>query len=498
MAQQTARTDVVAPAVPPGARADRRAWWLIAAAGVLAMLLRLPFVFTGLSTDEGGYAYVARQWARGARLYDTTLTGSAWLDRPQGLILTYRALLWINGSGWTIRVGVMLAGALISVALGVIGWQLAGRKTAVIAAFLYAIIGVAPHLEGMTLNGELLASVPATLSIAAILLWRRARGTFWLLTAGLLAGVSITMKQSGIDGLLVGLAVIAATADAWRPRITTAAAFLAAFATPVIACVIHGATLGLGKYWTALAGYQFAAYGGAGSNLGTRWHDFTRYLGTEAIDLVILIVVACLGLRPLSRFARTTMIVWVAAGFIGVNLGGTYWPHYYMQPLAPLALLAAVAVGSFTHRWVRATAAAALVLPTLIWLVALVPMNPHHRAKTIPYAALADRDDRIAAAITAQTTPNQRIYILVSEAYLYFRADREATYPYLWGVPIQKIPSAIPLMHTMLSSPDRPTLVIMDTKDADTVDPSGGIARDLMTYYHFDEVVDGVTILRAN
>jgi len=35
----------------------RALWW---AAG-LAALVRVPFVFTGLSTDEGGYAYAAQQ-----------------------------------------------------------------------------------------------------------------------------------------------------------------------------------------------------------------------------------------------------------------------------------------------------------------------------------------------------------------------------------------------------------------------------------------------------
>ncbi len=501
MAQRTVPGEIGVPVVSPKLGEDherKRSLWLIAGAGVLALLIRLPFVFTGLSTDEGGYAYVAQQWSRGARLYDTSLTGSAWLDRPQGLLLTYRALLWFNDSGWTIRVGMMLAGASITLFLGLIGWLLAGRRAGVAAAFLYAIIGVAPHLEGMTLNGELLASVPACASIASILLWRRSRAVRWLIGAGLLAGISITMKQSGIDGVLVGLTVVLLTADSWRLRLGRTAAFLTAFAAPIVACVIHGATLGLGKYWTALAGYQFSAMGGSGSNFGTRLYDFTRYLGSEAIDLVIVIVIACFGLRVLSRFGRWTMIVWLIAGFIGVNLGGTYWPHYYMQPLAPLVVLAAVAVSSFKPQWVRATVAAALVLPTLIWLAALVPMSEHHRQKTIPYDALAVRDQHLATAIDAQTTPDQRIYVLESEAYLYFLADRRASYPYLWGLPIQKIPTAIPLLRTMLSSPGRPELVIMDVKDADSVDPTGGIRSDLQTYYHFDEVVDGVTILRAN
>src|SRR3712207_576301 len=126
--------------------------WPIPAAAALAMLLRVPFLFTGLSTDEGGYAYVAQQWSRGAALYDT-----AWLDRPQGLLLTYRALLAIDDAGWAIRIGMVLAGAIITVALGAIGWLLVNRATGVTAAFLYAVVGVAPHLEGITLNGELLA-----------------------------------------------------------------------------------------------------------------------------------------------------------------------------------------------------------------------------------------------------------------------------------------------------------------------------------------------------
>jgi len=457
---------------------------------VLALLLRLPFVFTGLSTDEGGYAYVAREWSRGRQLYV-----SAWLDRPQGLLLTYRFLLWINGTGWTIRVGMMLAGAIISVCLGVVGWQLAGRRAGVLAAFGYAIIGVAPHLEGVTLNGELLAAVPSAMSIAAAVLWWRRRSARWLLAAGVLAGVSLTMKQSGIDGLLVGLAITLSTPGA---RIRRTLGFLGAFAVPVAACVVHGATIGLGAYWNALAGYQFHAMGGAASNGDTRWTDFTRYLGGVAIDVAIVLVIACFGFRALSRSGRLITATWLLAGVIGVNLGGSYWPHYYMQPLVPLVLLAAVAVAAARPRSLRVAGAAILVLPTVIWLVALVFMSPHHRQKTIPYYAMAVRDRHVADAIDAQTTPDQNIYILESQAYVYFLADRPTAYPYLWGMPIQKIPDALPRMRAMLAGPDRPTLVVMDTPDPDAVDPSGGLRRDLTTYYHPDGVVDGMQFLRAN
>jgi 4-amino-4-deoxy-L-arabinose transferase-like glycosyltransferase len=466
----------------------------ILAAAVLAVLLRVPFLFTGLSTDEGGYAYVAQQWSRGARLYDT-----AWLDRPQGLLLTYRALLWIDDSGWSIRLGMVLAGAIITVALGAIGWLLAGRAVGVAAAWIYAVVGVAPHLEGITFNGELLAGVPSTVSIAlAVFWWRRSRSLWWLAAAGLLAGVALTMKQSGIDGIVVGLVVVALGAKARGGGLIRAGGvFAAGVAVPLAASVLHGIAVGWSDYWTALIGYQLSAMGGSGSNAGTRWSDLGRHAGDVALDLALIVVVSAFGWRALDRGGRWLLGAWLFAGFVGINLGGSYWPHYFVQPLPALVLLAAAAVVAVPARRWRWALAALVVLPTVAWLVALVPMSPARRSDTIPYDALAARDDRIAAVIRASTTPADRIYVLESEAYLYFAARRESPYPYLWGKPIDKIPDALPRLRAMLTSPERPALVVLDTPPA-AVDPSGGIAADLAAHYHVDTVVEDVTILRAN
>lgn len=473
---------------------------LVAAA--VAALLRLPFVFTGLSTDEGGYAYVTQQWSRGAHLYVTD-----WIDRPQGLLLTYRTLLALNDSGWTIRVGMVLAGVVITVALGAVGALLVGRRTGIAAAFGYAVIGVAPHLEGITLNGELLASVPSTVAVALAVRWWRRPGSswWWLAGAGLFAGLAVTMKQSGIDGLVVGavILVLAARPDPSHPAAgdrpglrRSVPVFVGGAAVPVLACVAHGIAVGWTAYWNALAGYQLSALGGSGAGAGTRLSDFGHHIGEVALDLALVVLVAIFGWRPLDPGARWTVGAWLVAGFVGINLGGSYWPHYFMQPLPALVLLVAAAVVAVPSvLWSRVLGAVVL-LPTLVWLVALIPMSPARRAATIPYDALAARDDRIAAVIKASTAPSDRIYVLESEAYLYFAAQRQASYPYLWGKPIDKIPDALPLLRRTLSAPQRPTLVILDTPPA-AVDPSGGIAADLARYYRPDTTVDGVPILRA-
>ena len=61
----------------------------------------------------------------------------------------------------------------LSLLLGAIGWLLRDRTTGIAAAFLFAVVGVAPQLEGFTLNAELAAALPATGALAAALLWAR-------------------------------------------------------------------------------------------------------------------------------------------------------------------------------------------------------------------------------------------------------------------------------------------------------------------------------------
>jgi hypothetical protein len=303
------------------------------------------------------------------------------------------------------------------------------------------------------------------------------------------------MKQSGIDGVLVGLAVVITTEGA---RLRRATVFLTAFAITPIACAVHGAILGWSSFWNALAGYQFSAMGGTGSNLGTRWSDFVDHLPFVAWDLGAMIVIAAFGFRKLSRDGRILTGVWLAAGFIGINLGGSYWTHYYMQPLPPLVLLAAGTLVGLTNRTWRVLGTAILTVPTLVWMLALTVMSDRARERTIPYYQLYRQDHAIAAAVDASTDPDQRIYVLESEAPIYFLAQRRSPYPYLWGKPIEKIPAALPELRSMLTAPDRPTLVIIMVRDIDDVDPTGAVRQALATSYHVDRIVDGIPILRAN
>jgi 4-amino-4-deoxy-L-arabinose transferase-like glycosyltransferase len=466
--------------------------YAICGAAVIAAGLRLPFIWTGVSIDEGGFAYVTQQWSRGGRLYHD----EAWIDRPQGLIMAYRILLAIGDGEWTIRLGAVLTGAALTVLVGLVGWLLLGRACGVAAAAVYAVVGVAPHAEGFTFNGELPASLFATAAVAAALWWRRVgrNTTSWLLVAGVAAGGALTMKQSGFDGLVVGLVVVVASSA--PRRLPNAAVFLGGAALPIGVSALHGALTGWGRYWDALVGYQIEAIlAGRGDESHTRSDAFGDSIGSVAIDLGLPLLGAILGLWAFRRrrFFLGVLAAWFLAVFVGVNMGGAYWPHYYLQAVPPLVLASVAGVAALNRRRWQLIGALALVAPVLIWLVALIPASAQQRQSTIPYYERALRDERIAAAIEQRTRPTDRIFIVEAEANIYWLAQRTTAYPYIWGKPIDKIPTAIPRLQAVFAAEDRPALVGVQTPP-DRVDDSGTVGRLLATHYRPVQTLEGMTL----
>ena len=60
----------------------------------------------------------------------------------------------------------------------------------------------------------------------------------------------------------------------------------------------------------------------------------------------VVLVIALGGLWALrrDRVLAVTLVAWLAAGVVGVLGGGSYWPHYLIQLVAPASLLAGAAL----------------------------------------------------------------------------------------------------------------------------------------------------------
>lgn len=429
------------------AAAARRLGPLLALAA-LAALLRAPFAGS-IGPDEGGYAYVAWRWAHGHALYHPT-----WIDRPQGLILVYRLLISVANAVWTVRLGAIVAGAAVSLLLAAAG-RVFSPRAGLIAGALFATVGVAPHLEGFTFNGELAACVPASAAVAVAFAAYRRRSTALLAAAALLGGAAMLMKQSGFDGLAVVYAV-AWTADA-KPRLRRVVVTTAAAAVPLAASVVAGSLAGWSTYWDAVVASHL------GVDLSTRMSHLAGSLPGAGRDLGPLALVALVGAREAWRRAgpERLALVWLGAALVGVNVGGLYWPHYYVQLLPPLCLLAGLGLASVADRRVAWAVVVVAALPATIY-VATVARAPDRRQETmVKYALGFENDQRIAQYVDAHSSQSASVYALASRADFYFLAHRAAASPYLWGHPLRAVPGALASLERTLAGPRRPALVVL-------------------------------------
>ena len=418
------------------------------AVAALAALLRLPFLGS-IGPDEGGYAYAAWQWASGRGLYR-----SVWIDRPQGLLLAYRGLIGIALEPWAIRLGALVAAVAIALLLVAVGTELISRRAGVLAGLLFAAVGVGPRIEGFTFNGELAAAAPATAAVAVALRARKAASPLLYLVAGVLAGSALLMKQSGFDGLAVAGA-LALTAPC-RRRASTGCVVAGAL-VPVAASAVAGWRDDWPAYWSGVV-WSHAVAVPVDRRL--------RHLGATASaplrDLLVLAVVAALGLVVARRLplARLVLPVWVVAAVVAVNLGGLYWPHYYVQLVPPLALAAAAALVRLppVPTWLVAAAVAA---PALYFVAHVSLASPTRRAHLVRYALAFENDRRIGRYVRAHSSRDDRIYALISRADVYFLARRRAAFRYLWVHPLRETRSARDALVSTLSSPGRPRLVVV-------------------------------------
>jgi hypothetical protein len=290
------------------------------------------------------------------------------------------------------------------------------------------------------------------------------------------------MKQSGFDGLVVALAIAAAAGGRARRRLARIGLVVAGAAVPLVAAAIDGAAAGWSNYTQAVVGYR--ASQDLGGRFGARPGLFAGSLSSARLDLTILLCVAvggaiyCLRRRDGSYVAP----LWLAAAFAGFNLGGLYWPHYYVQLVPPLALLAGIAVSVIRARPLRIALAAAAVAPVVVTLASWLPDllgGPHSK---IPFAKSYSRDTKIASFIRAHSSPADRIYALISEGDLYFIADRPAGYRYLWAHPLQEIRGALAGLSATLDGAQRPKFVIL-YRDPGLVDPSGRLSTVVRRNY---------------
>ncbi len=481
----------------------RRTWLVIGAAAVLSALLRLRMLWSAVSVDEGGYLAAARAWAHGHVLYR-----DVFIDRPQGLLALFRLWDWISGGNTaSIRILAMLFGALLVVSMGIVVRETAGDRAARYAAVLCAIVSAAPVLEGYAANAELLSGAVAAAGLAlGVLALSKSRPMLWFFASGLAAGLALSIKQSGFDGLLtivtwlVIVAVVNVDAISRRRALRAFVAVSAGLMAVVSVLVVHGALTGWSRWWTAVVGYRLRTQSLFAS---AEWTNFVQVAPYATIVLGAAVVPVALGARWAMRDMRhprtisfapapALLVLWLGWATTAFFIGGGFWRHYWMLLMGPLSALAGVGISRLPR--LRLVAAAGVVVPCLAitsWVYAADRTQLNIRAAADHRAMI---DEHVATWFNVNREAGESLYALCGSAAVYADAHQDPGYPFLWQLETLLGANAQDRLIAYLSNPRTAPHYVAEYQSPKWCDTSGRVGRIMNHSYRKVAMVGPVTM----
>lgn len=488
---------------------------------VLILAIRARYLFSPMTSDEGGYLAIARAWSRGATLYR-----DVWVDRPQGLLAAF-AILDRVGAGNVIglRVCAALVCVIAAVACGRIAATLAGQDVATgvsttdsatrqtverarwVTAVFVGVLTSLPQVEGFIANAELLSCTAGAVALALVLpiVMRRESGSTItidprnevgpLFTAGVMGGVALSLKQSGFDALVVVIVVVVMSSwlrREWQVMTRRLSQLVAGAMVPLAMMVLHGAVTGWGHWWYAVVGYRIGERSAIANARWTRFGESFEAVAPAIVVIVVMgVVLTALQARD-ERFRRSgvVMSVWVAVSIVAFVVGGNFFRHYWIIVMFPLGTMLGVAVSRIqTRRWFAVSMVLALAIP--IGLTAEILTTPRDRiGPEIHGDSRLIADEEIAEWFAARAAPGDRIYALCASAGLYGQIDAQPPFPYMWFDDIRQVPDAVDKLTQMLSSSGAPEYVAR-YQSPNLCDPTGQVKSAILRNYRRVAVVSG-------
>jgi hypothetical protein len=317
-----------------------------------------------------------------------------WFDKPPGAIVFYA--LFGAAPGWALRI----VGSLYVLLCCWLGAKLGGRWTAwLLAAYLSwgvpsAVFALAP---------DLLMLAP---HLAA--LWFAQRGRAW--AAGVASGVAFLIHTKG--------ALVLAAALLWSPDWRMAAAF---------AAMLPLQFAGGSAYWR-----QVWEWGGVYSSNSFVASPLTEF-GKRTLNWAGFHAAGVLAVQLRASLWTWRYWAWLAIALGSVVLGQRFFPRYYFFLLAPVCVMAGIALEQMRPR-TRWIVLSLLLIPALRF----GPRNLKLLAGDDSWDDLAlFRDSRqIAATVRAQAKPSDTLFVWGYRPDIQALARLSSGTPYIESQPL--------------------------------------------------------------
>jgi Dolichyl-phosphate-mannose-protein mannosyltransferase len=410
----------------------------LAALGIifLTIAIRLPSLVHPQPIDsEAMYSVVANEIVDGGRPYIDAVE-----RKPPLLFWTYAAVFKVAGKfNWKALHIVALVWTLCAMAgLYVIGRELFDRNTGLIAALFYGVFQQWWTWKNLAFDGEMLMNLPIIWAWAIAFRRSSSRLRPELFPAGALLGAAFLLKQpSAIAAVPLGIYLLLPSYRASRSLTRTNSIIQAAILTAGFFAALGLVTTVLWKqgilhdafYWTIAD------------------HDVPHVFWHEGIVNTLTFVAACLPLVVGAIMAcRDKSEVWaartaerialfglLAASAIGAAAGARFYPHYYVQLIPPLALLAAP---YYARLWFRTMQPPHWLLRpavTYAWLALTVISF-----SIIHWTGLSPRrvPSEAGRYLSTHSSPDDRIFVWGQDSKMYLDAHRRPACRYITTFPL--------------------------------------------------------------
>src|SRR5215469_9590679 len=403
---------------------------------VLTVATRLPSLLHPQAIDdEAAYSVVANEIVDGGRPYvDAT-------DRkPPLLFWAYAAVFEVAGKyDWKALHLVALVWTLCAMGgLYVIGRDLFGRDTGLIAALFYSVFQPWWTWKILSFNGEMLMNLPIVWAWAIAFRRSSSRLRPELFAAGVLLGVAFLLKQpAAIAAVPLGIYLLLPSYRTQRSLTRTDS-------------IIQGTMLTLG-FFAALGSVAIVLWKQGILHEAFYWtmaaHDIAFVFWQKGIVITLAFLAVCLPLVfGVIMACRDKDEIWagrtpewtallglLAASAIGAAAGARFYPHYYVQLIPPLALLAAPYYARLWSRKIKPPYWLLRPRVTYAWLALTVTTF-----STIYWTGLAPlrAPSEAGQYLFAHSNPEDRIFVWGQNVKIYLHAHRRPACRYITTFPL--------------------------------------------------------------
>jgi 4-amino-4-deoxy-L-arabinose transferase-like glycosyltransferase len=403
---------------------------------LLTVAIRLPSLLHPQPIDsEAMYSVVANEIVDGGRPYADAVE-----RKPPLLFWTYAAIFKAAGKfNWTALHLIALVWTLCAMAgLYLVSRELFDRNAGLIAAFFYGVFQPWLTWKNLSFDAEMLMNLPIIWAWAIAFRHSSSRLRPELFAAGALLGTAFLLKQpAAIAAVPLGIYLLLPSYRASRSLTRTNSIIQAAMLTAGFFVALGLVTIVLWKqrilhdafYWT-IADHDIPHVFWQKGIANT-----LTFLGA-CLPLVIGAVMTCRDKGEIwagKTAERTALLGLLAASAIGAAAGARFYPHYYVQLIPPLVLLAAPYYAPLWSRKIQPPHWLLRPEVTYAWLVlTIIVFSIEH------WTGLASR--RVASEagryLSTHSRPDDRIFAWGQNPQIYLDAHRRPASRYVTTFPL--------------------------------------------------------------